>query len=63
MDGLEEEIMKADQVLLDFMGVPSDAKIIYTSGATESNVWAIHEAQTLMEPEEWGILSAVEHLL
>ena len=55
--------MKADQVLLDFMGVPSDAKIIYTSGATESNVWAIHEAQTLMEPEEWGILSAVEHLL
>lgn len=61
LDGLEELTYSAKAAISKLIGAAPDDEIIFTSGATESNVWAIAEGARRVMDGGWILSSQMEH--
>jgi cysteine desulfurase len=61
MDGLEEVVESAKSAIRRLIGSEADDEVIFTSGATESNAWAIAEGARRAMGRGWVLSSQIEH--
>lgn len=61
VDGLEGTVESAKAAIRTLSGVGSEDEVIFTSGATESNVWAVTEGARRAAGGGWVLSSQVEH--
>ena len=61
MDGLEEVVESAKAAIRRLSGVGPEDEVVFTSGATESNVWAVTEGARRATGSGWVLSSQVEH--
>lgn len=62
LDGLEEIIDSAKGSIRKLIGAAPEDEVVFTSGATESNVWAIAEgARRVVGGRGWVLSSQIEH--
>ncbi len=61
MDGLEEVVESAKTAIRRLAGVDDEDEVIFTSGATESNVWAVTEGARRVTGGGWMLSSQIEH--
>jgi len=61
LDGLEGVIESAKAAIRRLSGVGSDDEVIFTSGATESNAWAVAEGARRAAGTGWMLSSEIEH--
>lgn len=61
LDGLEEIIDSAKSSIRNLIGAGTEDEVVFTSGATESNVWAIAEGARRVVGRGWLLSSQVEH--
>lgn len=59
--GLEGVIESAKAAIRRLSGVGSDDEVIFTSGATESNAWAVTEGARRAAGSGWMLSSEIEH--
>jgi len=59
--GLEGVIESAKAAIRRLSGVGSDDEVIFTSGATESNAWAVGEGARRAAGSGWMLSSEIEH--
>lgn len=59
--GLEEVIEAAKAEIRALMGVAPEDEVIFTSGATESNAWAVAEGAQRASGCGWVLTSGIEH--
>ena len=61
LDGLEEIIDSAKASIRKLIGAVTEDEVVFTSGATESNVWAIAEGARRAVGRGWVLSSQMEH--
>ena len=61
LDGLEGVIESAKAAIRRLSGAGSDDEVIFTSGATESNAWAVAEGARRAAGTGWILSSEIEH--
>lgn len=61
LDGLEEVIESAKSAVRKLIGANRNDELIFTSGATESNAWAIAEGKRISRNRGWILSSQIEH--
>lgn len=61
MDGLEEVVESAKSAIRTLIRSEADDEVIFTSGATESNAWAIAEGARRAMSRGWVLSSQIEH--
>lgn len=61
MDGLEEVIESAKTAIIRLIGGEPEDNVVFTSGATESNVWAVTEGFRRSTNRGWLLSSQIEH--
>ncbi|GKT08376.1 cysteine desulfurase family protein [Desulforhabdus sp. TSK] len=61
VDGLEGTVESAKAAIRKLSGVGSEDEVIFTSGATESNVWAVTEGARKAAGGGWVLSSQIEH--
>lgn len=61
LDGLEEIIDSAKASIRKLIGAVTEDEVVFTSGATESNVWAISEGARRAVGRGWVLSSQMEH--
>ncbi|MDA8164763.1 MAG: cysteine desulfurase family protein [Desulfobacteraceae bacterium] len=60
-DGLDGTVESAKAAIRMLSGVGSEDEVVFTSGATESNVWAITEGARRAAGDGWVLSSQIEH--
>lgn len=61
LEGLEEVVESAKAAIRKLIGIGSENEVIFTSGATESNVWAVTEGARRAAGGGWALSSQIEH--
>lgn len=61
LDGLEGVVESAKAAIRTLSGIGSEDEVIFTSGATESNVWAVTEGARKASSGGWMLSSQIEH--
>lgn len=61
LDGLEEIVESAKSAIRSLIASESEDEVVFTSGATESNVWAIAEGERRAMGRGWVLSSQIEH--
>lgn len=61
LDGLEDVIESAKAAVRRLSGVGPEDEVVFTSGATESNVWAVAEGARRARGSGWMLSSRIEH--
>ncbi|QSV45478.1 cysteine desulfurase family protein [Geobacter benzoatilyticus] len=61
LDGLEEVVESAKAAIRTLIGAAPDDEVVFTSGATESNTWAVAEGARRASGCGWILTSAIEH--
>jgi cysteine desulfurase len=61
LDGLEEVVESAKTAIRRLTGAESEDEIAFTSGATESNAWAVAEGARRAALGGWVLSSKIEH--
>lgn len=61
LDGLEEIVDLAKAAIRTLIGATQDDEVVFTSGATESNVWAVAEGARRAMNCGWVLSSQIEH--
>lgn len=61
LDGLEGAVEAAKMNLRKLVGARIEDEVIFTSGATESNAWAVAEGARRIEGRGWILSSQIEH--
>lgn len=61
LDGLEGVVESAKAAIRRLSGVGSEDEVIFTSGATESNTWAVTEGARRAVGTGWVLSSEIEH--
>ncbi|MBI5592468.1 MAG: cysteine desulfurase [Deltaproteobacteria bacterium] len=61
LDGLEEVVESAKAAIRRLSGVAPEDEVIFTSGATESNAWAVTEGVRKAMGSGWVLSSQIEH--
>jgi len=61
LDGLEEVVETAKAEIRALIGVAPDDEVVFTSGATESNAWAVAEGGLRSSGCGWVLTSGIEH--
>lgn len=61
LDGLEEIVDSAKAAIRTLIGATPDDEVVFTSGATESNVWATAEGARRAMNCGWVLSSQIEH--
>lgn len=61
LDGLEEVVMAAKAATRALIGAAPDDEVVFTSGATESNAWAVAEGARRSSAGGWVLTSRIEH--
>lgn len=61
LDGLEEVVETAKAEIRALIGVTPDDEVVFTSGATESNAWAVAEGARRSSGCGWILTSGIEH--
>lgn len=61
VDGLEEVVESAKSAIRTLIGSEADDEVVFTSGATESNAWAIAEGARRAMGRGWVLSSQIEH--
>lgn len=61
LDGLDEVVESAKIAITRLIGGTPEDKVIFTSGATESNVWAVTEGIRRVTKCGWLLSSQMEH--
>ena len=61
LDGLEEIVESAKAAIRRLSGVRPEDEVVFTSGATESNAWAVTEGARRTAGSGWVLSSQIEH--
>lgn len=61
IDGLEEVVETAKAAIRMLIGAAPDDEVVFTSGATESNTWAVAEGARRAMGRGWVLSSQIEH--
>lgn len=61
LDGLEEVVETAKAAIRALIGAAPDDDVVFTSGATESNAWAVAEGARRSSGHGWVLTSQIEH--
>ena len=61
LDGLEDIVESAKSAIRSLIASESEDEVVFTSGATESNVWAIAEGERRAMDRGWVLSSQIEH--
>lgn len=61
LDGLEEVVETAKAAIRALIGAAPDDEVVFTSGATESNAWAVAEGARRSSDSGWVLTSQIEH--
>lgn len=61
LEGLEEVVESAKAAIRRLIRTGSENEVIFTSGATESNVWAVTEGARRAAGGGWALSSQIEH--
>lgn len=61
LDGLEEVVEAAKAAIRALIGAAPDDDVVFTSGATESNAWAVAEGARRSSGHGWVLTSQIEH--
>lgn len=61
LDGLEEVVETAKAAIRALIGAAPDDDVVFTSGATESNAWAVAEGARRSIGNGWVLTSQIEH--
>lgn len=61
MDGLDKIVESATCSILELVGGAREDRVIFTSGATEANAWAVSEGMRRAKGRGWALSSEIEH--
>lgn len=61
LDGLEEVVESAKKAVRNLIGATPCDEVVFTSGATESNAWAVAEGARRTRNHGWILSSQIEH--
>jgi cysteine desulfurase len=61
LDGLEEVVESAKEAIRNLIDATPEDEVVFTSGATESNAWAVAEGARRAKDSGWVLSSEIEH--